>query len=356
MMRTEQRQAGSAEDVNGADPEGGVAADRSGRMFRGMREPSIGSSWMERYGGVVLLILMFAIFTVALPGKFLVWDNFVGVIGNQAIIGMMALAVLLPLACGVFDISVGGTLTIAVVVVTWLFETTSGSMPIPIAIIITVLFMGFAIGTINGTLILKGRIDPFIGTIASGAVFVGLSEMIANGTTISANIPDSFSNLARTQVVGIPITVFYTAAAMAVLWYILDFTPFGRRAYATGAGREAARLAGVRTNRVIFTAFVSAGILASLAGVMFASRLGAGPPNIGASYLLPAYAVAFLGSTMIRPGRFNVPGLIVALFIVAFGINGLQLAGLPFWIVNVYQGSILIIAVLLARWRSRRPA
>lgn len=313
-----------------------------------------GASLLERYGGVALLVAMFLIFTIALPGKFLTYDNVIGVIGNQAIIGLMALSVLLPLACGVFDISVAGMMTLAVVAVTWLFQTTSGSIPIPVAIVIVLLF-AVAVGLFNGGLVLKGKIDPFIGTIATGAVLIGVSQAIANGTTISADIPESFTQLARTQIEKVPITVLYFLVAMAVVWYVLDYTPFGRRAYATGASRDAARLAGVRTNRVIFTAFVVAAMLATLAGVTYAARLGSGPPNIGAAYLLPAYAAAFLGSTMIRPGRFNVPGLVVALCIVAFGINGLQLAGLPFWITEIYQGTVLIIAVLLARWRSRRP-
>jgi ribose transport system permease protein len=313
-----------------------------------------GASLLERFGGVLLLVLMFVVFTLALPGEFLTYDNVVGVVGNQAIIGLMALSVLLPLSCGVFDISVAGMMTLAVVAVTWLFQTTTGSMPIPLAILIVLAF-AVLVGLVNGTLVLRGRIDPFIGTIATGAVLVGISQAIGNGTTIASDIPESFTDLARTQFGKIPITVVYFLIAMAVIWYVLDYTPFGRRAYATGASREAARLAGVRTNRVIYAAFVIAAVIASLAGVIYGSRLGSGPPNIGASYLLPAYAAAFLGSTMIRPGRFNVPGLLVALCIVAFGINGLQLAGLPFWITEIYQGTILIIAVLLARWRSRRP-
>jgi ribose transport system permease protein len=110
----------------------------------------------------------------------------------------------------------------------------------------------------------------------------------------------------------------------------------------------------VRTNRVIFISFIASATLASLAGVVYGAQLGAGPPNVGANFLLPAYAAAFLGSTMIKPGRFNVPGLILALFVVAIGINGLQLYGIAFWIVDLYQGLILIIAVVVARARADR--
>jgi ribose transport system permease protein len=265
----------------------------------------------------------------------------------------MALALLLPLAAGVFDISIGGTMTLSVVLVTWLFQTTNGSMPIPLAMLIT-LVAGVLIGCVNGVLVVKTRVDPFIATIASSSVLLGISEAIANGTTISFNIPTAFTDIGRNNIWKLPVTLIYMLVIAAVLWYILDHTPFGRRVYATGAGREAARLAGVRTNRVIFMSFVASGTLAALAGVVYGAQLGAGPPDIGSNFLLPAYAAAFLGSTMIKPGRFNVPGLVLALFVVAIGINGLQLYGIAFWITDLYQGVILIVAVVIARARADR--
>jgi ribose transport system permease protein len=312
-------------------------------------------SLLERYGGLLLLALMIVVFTITLPGKFLTYDNLIGVVSNETIGGIMALALLLPLAAGVFDISIGGAMTLAVVLCTWLFQVTEGAIPIPVAILVT-LAIGPIIGTINAGLVLKGRVDPFIATIAVSSVLLGLSEVIANGTTISAHIPPAFTDLGRTFVAKVPLTLAYIAVVALVLWYLLDQTPFGRRVYATGAARESARLSGVRTNRMIFLAFVASATLASLAGVIYAARVGSGPPNVGANYLLPAFAAAFLGSTMIRPGRFNVPGLIVALFIVAIGINGLQLYGIPFWITNIYQGVVLIAAVLVARLRGTRRA
>jgi ribose transport system permease protein len=307
-------------------------------------------SLLERYGGLGLLALMIVVFSITLPGKFLTYDNLIGVVSNQTIGGIMALALLLPLASGVFDISIGGAMTLAVVLVTWLFQTTDGNMPIPLAIVIT-LAAGLIIGVVNGTLVIKARVDPFIATIGVSSVLLGLSEVIANGTTISQNIPSAFTDLGRTFVAKVPLTLAYVTVVAIVLWYLLEQTPFGRRVYATGAARDAARLAGVKTNRIIFLSFLASAVLASLAGVVYGARIGAGPPNVGANYLLPAFAAAFLGSTMIRPGRFNVPGLVVALFIVAIGINGLQLYGIPFWITDLYQGTVLIVAVVVARAR-----
>jgi ribose transport system permease protein len=264
----------------------------------------------------------------------------------------VALGLLGPLATGVFDISIGGMMTLSMVVVTILFQNTDGAMPVPAAIAITLL-IGALVGAVNGFLVVKVGVDAFVATIATGSVLLGLSGAIADGQTISQSIPESFTELGRGDVHGIPYTVFYFAILALALWYLLEMTPVGRRIYATGAGREAARLAGVRTDRITFWMFVLSATFATTAGIVYSARIGSAPPNVGASYLLPAFAAAFLGATMIRPGRFNVPGLIVAMFIVAVGINGLQLLGMAFWVVDIFQGTALIIAVVLAK--IRRP-
>ena len=311
------------------------------------------ASLIERYGGLLVLVVLFVIFSFTLSSTFPTYSNLIGVVSDQTIGGIMALSLLLPLASGVFDISIGGSMTLAVILVTWLFQKTNGSIPIPVAILITLL-AGVVVGCANGLLVVRAKVDPFIATIATSSVLLGISEAIANGTTISFNIPNSFTEIGRNYVWKLPITLIYMLVVAGFLWYILEHTPFGRRVYATGAGREAARLAGVRTNRVIFLSFVASATLASLAGVIYGAQLGAGPPDIGSNFLLPAYSAAFLGSTMIKPGRFNVTGLILALFVVAIGINGLQLYGIAFWIVDLYQGLILIIAVVIARGRASR--
>lgn len=313
------------------------------------------ASFLESYGGLVLLAAMIVLFTVTLPGEFLTYDNLIGIVGNQTIGGIVALGLLLPLAAGVFDISIGGIMSLGVVLVTWFFQTTTGDMPIPIAILLTLL-AGIACGVLNGILVVVAKVDPFIATIGSSSVFLGLSGIVTDGETIAKDIPAAFTSIGRTEIFDVPLTTVYLIVLAIIVWYLLDHTPFGRKVYATGAGREAARLSGVPTSRIIFITFLISALFATIAAVVYAARLGSGAPNTGASYLLPAYASAFLGSTMIKPGRFNVPGLIVALFIVAVGINGLQLYGIPFWVVDLYQGLVLIAAVVLARMKTSRKA
>jgi ribose transport system permease protein len=134
---------------------------------------------------------------------------------------------------------------------------------------------------------------------------------------------------------------------------VLEHTPFGRYLYATGSGRDAARLAGVRTEVLLAIAFVLSGLVSGLAGVMQTTVLGSANPDVGAQFLLPAFAAGFLGATAIKPGRFNVPGTILALFVLAIGIAGLSQLGAPLWVSPVFNGLALILAVALAVRRRR---
>jgi ribose transport system permease protein len=144
--------------------------------------------------------------------------------------------------------------------------------------------------------------------------------------------------------------------ACLLVWWILEHNPVGRRLSATGANEEAARLAGVRTKRFTFWSFVVSGVLASLAGVLLAAKIGSVDPQVGPSYLLPAFAACFLGMTQLKPGRFNVWGTFVALYLLATGVKGLQLAGGQLWITDLFNGVALIGAVSLAVIGERRRA
>jgi ribose transport system permease protein len=312
-----------------------------------------GASFAERYAGVGFLLALIVFFGIVEPDRFLTYNNFISLIRNESVAGIVALGVLIPLAAGSFDVSIGGTMTLACVFVMWQFQSTEGAMPIPIAILV-VLATAVVIGVVNALLVVKAGVEPLIATIGTSTVLTGLSQLIGNGETITFHIPPNFTTIGRGELAGIPNTLVIFGALALVMWYVLAHTPAGRLLYATGAGREAARLSGVRTDRVITAAYITSAVAASIAGIVFAARLGSGPPGAGTPYLLPAYATAFLGATIIKPGRFNVAGLVVAMLIIAVGINGLQIMGIPFWVVDLFQGTALITAVLLTKLQGRR--
>ncbi|RVW07436.1 ABC transporter permease [Prescottella agglutinans] len=297
-----------------------------------------------------MLLAMIIGFTIALPGVFLTSSNLVAVVNNQAIAAIVALGLLFPLAAGVFDISIGGVITLSVISSASMFQATSGRMPV-IAVIVITLLAGSLAGFVNGILVVRLQIDPFIVTLGTGSVFLGISQLIANGKAVSEDIPTAFTDLGRGEVFGIPNPIVCVVVLAVVVYYVLEHTPLGRMIYATGAGREASRLAGVPTERILYLAFCASAFCAALAGLVYTARIGTGQPDVGGQYLLPCYAAAFLGSTMIKPGRFNVAGLLVGLAIIAVGINGLQLWGIPFWVISTFQGGALVLAVVLTKIR-----
>ncbi|MDQ2738441.1 MAG: ABC transporter permease, partial [Actinomycetota bacterium] len=165
------------------------------------------------------------------------------------------------------------------------------------------------------------------------------------------NLPMGFAKFGTGQLFGITYPVYVMVVVALLLWYVLERTPAGRRVYATGGNPQAAALAGVRTSRVILFALITSGMIAALSGLLLTSQLSTGDPTVGPGYLLPVIAAVFLGSTQFRGGRFNIWGTVVAAYTLAVGVKGLQLAGLPVWIPDLFNGAALLFAVGLAAWR-----
>ncbi|MDO8211078.1 ABC transporter permease [Conexibacter sp. CPCC 206217] len=296
-------------------------------------------------GGVVaFLLLMIVAFSLALPDKFPTTDNVQLILGSQAVPALLALAVIVPLIAGEFDLSVAATLGITSVFTAW---STSKGMS-PVLALVLALGIGVLIGAINGFLVTVVGVGAFITTLGMATILAGGNALISGGNVIYNGIPRSLTSIAGTQVLGLPIVVFYALAAALVLYYLVEWTPFGRYLQATGKGRDAARLTGVRTERWLFLSFVMAGLIAAFAGYMQTARIGSASPTVGPDFLLPAYAAAFLGATTIHPGRFNVWGTMIGVLVLAVGVTGLNLAGVAFWVPNVFNGAALIVAVSVA--------
>jgi ribose transport system permease protein len=168
--------------------------------------------------------------------------------------------------------------------------------------------------------------------------------------------PEGFRHIASGTVAGIPTVTVYLIVIAVVVWYLLEHTPAGRKLFATGAGAEAARLAGVRIDRYRFASLVASALLASVAGLLLAAKIGQVGPTIGPEYLLPGFAACFLGTTQFKLGRFNVPGTLLALFLLATGVTGLQQIGGELWITDLFNGVALIVAVSASILAARRKA
>jgi ribose transport system permease protein len=302
------------------------------------------------YGVVGFFLLLVIGFSVALPDRFPTADNLQAILGQEAIPAILALAVILPLAAGEFDLSVAANLGFCSVFAAWL---AAQGAPVGVVVVAT-LAVGLLVGAFNALLVIRIGVNAFIGTLGVATILAGGNLWLTEGAVIFDGISEGYKSIATTRVGGVQIVVLYALVLALVLWYVVERTPYGRYLRATGMGREPARLTGVRTKRYLASAFIAAGALAALAGALQTARSGSAPPSVGPDFLLPAYAAAFLGATTIRPGMFNVWGTIVGVLTLAVGINGLQLAGVAFWVPPVFNGAALIIAVSVAVVVSRR--
>jgi len=162
----------------------------------------------------------------------------------------------------------------------------------------------------------------------------------------------AWSLLTQRSVGGFEIIVVYLIVMAVIIWWALDHTPFGRYLFAIGGNPEAARLSGVNVGRYTWLSLIASSTICGIAGVFYASLTG---PSLsfGEALLLPAFAAVFLGSTQLKPGRFNVWGTLVAIYVLATGVRGLQLITGVQWLDDMFNGVALIGAVAFATWRSR---
>ena len=324
----------------GEDPSPGSAA-------RSPLVPMLRRSLSFRNVSVLyVFVIMFVIFALWVPSTFLTWGVWRTLFDEQAITVIAAIGLTIPLAAGAVDLAVGMEVGFGAIIVAWLLV--DRGVPIVPAIALSVV-AGALVGLAQGLLITKARIDAIIATLGVSSLLTALIAWISGSTQI-LNLGTGFESIGLTQVLGLTLPVWIMLGLAVIVWYVMERTPVGRRVYATGGNIEGARLAGVNTARVLIGAMVSCGILAAIAGLLASSQIDTGDPTIGPGYLLPTFSAAFLGSTQFRAGRFNVWGTVAAAYTLAVGVKGLQLAGAPVWLPDLFNGAALLLAVGLARY------
>lgn len=304
----------------------------------------------RRISAIYVLIAVCLYFSITIPETFLAASTWRSLLDSQAIIALVAVGLVIPLAAGAFNLAIGAQVGAASIMVGWALVPLGWPVPAAIALVLVV---GALIGLLMGLLVVRLHIDSFIATMGVSSLLMALITMISGGRQI-LGMPEGFAAFGTSQLLGITYPVITMLLVCVVVWYVLERTPVGRKIYATGGGAEAARLAGVATNRVIVGALVAGGVVAAIAGVLITSRLANADPTIGPGYLLPAFTAAFLGSTQFKPGRFNVWGTVVSVYVLAVGIKGLQLSGAPVWISDAFNGAALLLAVGLAVAEQRK--
>jgi ribose transport system permease protein len=303
----------------------------------------------SRLGVVIIWIIIIIVFSIIQPDVFPTTGNFQTIFGSQAVLLILALGVLFPSTTGEFDLSVSGVLGLALVLIGYL--NVNHHWPVFAAAVVAIV-AGLIVGMLNALFVVGVGVDSLIVTLGSGTLLLGVSLGLLPAAVAPISAP--LVNAMRTDFLGLQAAFYYGLGLTILLWYLFSYTPLGRYLYFVGNGRDVARLAGLRVDAIRVGALIASAGVAAVAGVVLAGINGSADPSVGASYLLPAYAAAFLGSTVFFPGRFNPWGTFVAVFFLVTGITGLQLAGVESWVEPVFYGGSLVLAVSASRLVARR--
>jgi ribose transport system permease protein len=308
--------------------------------------------YLEGYAMVGLLAIaaLFFSFYPSTSSTFPTSANINVLVGDQAVIAIVALAALIPLTCNEWDLSVGASAGLAAV---FSASVMSHGTSVVLAIIIAIL-LGATVGIVIALIVTRARVHAVITTLGTATIIDGAINEKTHGIALVSNIPDSVINFGSNNWLGVPRPAYALAVVAVCAYYALNHTPAGRYLYALGSNPRAARLVGLRTKLLLASTFVAAGALAGAAGVLEVARAGGAAPTVGDGFTLPALAAAFLSTAAIKPGRPNVGGTLVAIFFLATVNSGLNLAGAQPYISNYVNGAALIVGVALAAYFGRK--
>jgi ribose transport system permease protein len=321
------------------------AADKGTARYRTLLADNL-----ERFGLVAVWVLLILVFGVLRPETFLSAANWEGILGSQAVLVVLTIALLIPLNAGDYDLSVTGVLMLSQMLIGVLGAQDKWPL---LSVLVICLASGLLTGAINALFSIVFRVDPFIVTLGTGTFLQGIVFWISGSNTISGISTTLINLVAVDRFLGIPLEFYYGLFLTIILWYVLEFTALGRRLLFVGRNRDVARLSGVRVGRVRCGALMASGLVAALAGILYAGTTGAADPVSGATYLLPAFAAAFLGSTTIAPGKFNSWGSFIATYFLITGITGLTLLGAQTYVQDLFYGGALVLAVTFSQLARR---
>ncbi|OPX13340.1 ribose ABC transporter permease [Mycobacterium sp. AT1] len=299
---------------------------------------------------IAALILACVVMFILTP-NFLTTSNLTNIVTQSSIVGIAAVGATFIIITGGIDLSVGSNVALSgMVAATLVSSGLNGFIGVLVAIVVAT-----AVGAFNGASVTALRLAPFIVTLAVLGMGRGLTLQISGGQSVYG-LPTSFTWLGGGTVAGIPVPVIMTVVVFAVGYFVLSRTTFGHQVYAVGGNREAARLAGIRDRRVLFTVYAIAGLCAGIAAITLVGRLGSATPTAATGLELQVIAAVVIGGTSLFGGKGSLAGTFVGVLLIGVINNGLTLLDVsPFW-VQFMQGLLIFLAVLLDSYNSRRLA
>ncbi|MFC3181069.1 ABC transporter permease [Cypionkella sinensis] len=312
-----------------------ASADRRDTVFG-----IIPKDYVQRYSTLVVLVLMFVVFTVTVD-KFLTPQNLLNIAQQISMLTIVGAGLTFGFAAKEMDLSVGFTVGLAGVLVPLMLVA---GWSLPVALIVG-LVAGFLVGALNAGLVTLVGIPSLIATLATGSILFGVNFLLTGGRAIYGGLPDSFLWLGQGRIMGVPVLAYFMIAAVALAWFVMERTIFGRYIYAVGGNQKAAELSGVKVRRYKAAALIVCALFAVVAGTLLSARLGSGQPNAGERYLLDGLATVFIGMTMLRPGTATVLGTFFGALFIGVINNGLNLMGMDTYIQSIVKGVIILVAV-----------
>lgn len=307
-------------------------------------------AFLMKYIMYFVLILMCIIMAVA-SDKFLTTANLMTIVKQISIQSIVAIGMTMIIITGNIDLSVGSIVAFASVCAAMMMNA---ELPIPIAIILTVLVAG-VLGFISGGVTAKLKLHSFLVTLALMQAFRGLAQTITGGYPV-AGLPDSFGKIASGSIGPVPYLVIYMIIFYAVFIYIMKYTAFGRSIYAIGGNQESARLSGINVEKVKTMVFVISSMLCGVAGVLLTSKVRSGDPTCANGWEMDTIAGAIIGGTNMMGGEGKLGGTIIGLLFVGILSNGMVLLGVNAYMQSVIKGLVIFGAVIINSIQKRSQA
>lgn len=296
----------------------------------------------------LLALLLVAALTAITTPRFLDAGNLSNLALQVSIVAIVAIGSTFVILTGGIDLSPGSA--IALMTMVFAVMVKFGGVPLPIAILLTVV-LGGILGGFLGVISAYFRIPAFITTLAALSAFRGVAFMFNNGSPVFSVHP-ALETIFYGTLAGLPLPLFYLVGLYALAWYVLRYTAFGRSIYAVGGNPNAAKLSGLNVRRTQFYAFVIAGAAAGIGAILMAARLNSGSPNYGVGLELSAIAAAVIGGASLAGGRGNIINTVIGALTIVIVQNGLNLNAVPTSVQTVVIGAIIVIAVGIDMWRN----
>lgn len=300
-----------------------------------------------QYGIALILLAIIVVFSLLRPDTYPTMGNFGSVLQANSSIALLALGFMIPLILGRFDLSIAAVAASSGLLAAGLMSR-GVITQWPLAVLCVVAIAAL-VGLVNGCLVAYLKLNSLVVTLGTQSVLAGFVLFYSQGNVIFSGIPRGFLAVGQSKFFGVPLPFLIVLLVATALWFVLYYRPVGREIYAVGAGEDAARLIGVRVDGLTAAAFVASAVLAAVAGCIQTAQVGSAAPTAGAEFLLPAIAACFLGETSIRRGFYNVWGTVIAVFLVAAGTSGLYMLGAQAWVQPVFNGVVLVGAVVAAK-------